>query len=154
MKFFFRVFLALVIAALGLPSLGFSAPITYTAHLNGPSESPPNGSPGTGFTTVYHRHRGHTLQVNVTFSGLTADQRPRRISMPLRPHRLPVPLEWRLYQLSPAFLGVTSGTYDTIPVRPDPTLTWNPAFITDFKAELRQARKRLWPRRWRLGGLI
>ncbi len=45
MKFFLRVFLVMVIAALSLPSLGFSAPITYIANLDGASESPPNASP-------------------------------------------------------------------------------------------------------------
>jgi hypothetical protein len=44
--------------------------ITYTANLNGISESPPNASPGTGFATVTIDDILNTMRVQVTFSGL------------------------------------------------------------------------------------
>ncbi len=43
----------------------------YTAVLNGASEAPPNASTGTGSATVKYDDTLHTLQVGVTFSGLT-----------------------------------------------------------------------------------
>src|SRR5438067_2092849 len=47
-----------------------AAPISYTASLSGPAESPPNNSPGTGSTQVDLNLAAHTLRVQVTFSGL------------------------------------------------------------------------------------
>jgi hypothetical protein len=70
MKFLLSAFLALFFAVIGLPSQGLTALITTTADLNGPSESPPNASPGTGFATVVYDSAAHTLHVQVTFSGL------------------------------------------------------------------------------------
>jgi hypothetical protein len=49
----------------------FSAQITYVANLTGPGESPPNASPGTGFTDVIFDSTAQTLTVMVTFSNLT-----------------------------------------------------------------------------------
>ena len=43
----------------------------YAAVLNGPNESPANASPGTGFADVVYNDVLHTLQVQVTFGGLT-----------------------------------------------------------------------------------
>ena len=43
----------------------------YTAVLNGANEAPPNGSTGIGSATVKYDDTLHTLQVGVTFSGLT-----------------------------------------------------------------------------------
>jgi hypothetical protein len=45
-------------------------PITYTALLNGPSESPVNASPATGFATVIIDPDLHTMSVDTLFSGL------------------------------------------------------------------------------------
>ncbi len=44
---------------------------TYYVFLDGPSESPANASPGTGVGTVVYDPILHTLQLQVTFSGLT-----------------------------------------------------------------------------------
>ncbi len=44
---------------------------TYYVFLDGPSESPANASPGTGVGTVVYDPTLHTLQLQVTFSGLT-----------------------------------------------------------------------------------
>ena len=43
----------------------------YDAILDGPSEFPANASPGTGFAEVNYDDFLHTLQVEVSFSGLT-----------------------------------------------------------------------------------
>src|SRR4051812_14869391 len=49
-----------------------AAAITYGAALSGPAESPPNTSPGTGFTRVDFDPSAHTLRVQVGFAGLVA----------------------------------------------------------------------------------
>src|SRR4051794_1739835 len=47
-----------------------AALIPYQAVLSGPDESPPNASPGTGFSEVDYAPSAHTLRVQTTFSGL------------------------------------------------------------------------------------
>ena len=47
-----------------------ATPISYSAHLSGPAESPPNASPGTGTALVTLDTAAHMLTVDVTFSGL------------------------------------------------------------------------------------
>jgi hypothetical protein len=50
----------------------FAGPITYAVVLNGPSESPANASPGTGFATIIIDSTANTLNIqSLTFSGLT-----------------------------------------------------------------------------------
>ncbi len=44
--------------------------ITWAASLSGPSESPPNGSPGIGSTRVDYDTVANTMRVRTTFSGL------------------------------------------------------------------------------------
>ena len=48
-----------------------AGPITYVALLNGANEATPNASPGTGSATVVFDDIAHTMQVDVSFSGLT-----------------------------------------------------------------------------------
>jgi hypothetical protein len=65
-----RLLMALAIAFAWFPSPAAAAPIYFTGSLSGPAEEPPNGSPGTGFTTVTIDPVAHTLRVEVSFSGL------------------------------------------------------------------------------------
>jgi hypothetical protein len=63
--------LLLAAAALAMPAAtAQAAPIYYAAILDGPSEAPPNASPGTGLATVVFDLVAHTMDVNVWFSGL------------------------------------------------------------------------------------
>lgn len=48
-----------------------AAPVFFKADLSGPAESPPNASLGTGYANVYFDLVAHTMQVIVSFSGLT-----------------------------------------------------------------------------------
>src|SRR5437763_8783364 len=49
----------------------FAGPITYTATMTGPGESPPNASPGTGFAVITIDSTANTLNiVSDVFSGL------------------------------------------------------------------------------------
>jgi hypothetical protein len=61
----------LVIALAGLAASANANILQYQANLDGPSESPPNGSPATGFTEVDYDNVNHTLLVEVVWSGLT-----------------------------------------------------------------------------------
>src|SRR3954470_23631390 len=66
------------VVALVLVALFFAAPSTkadplvFGVSLNGPSESPPNASPGSGAGFITIDPVAHTLRVQVTFSGLTS----------------------------------------------------------------------------------
>jgi len=56
---------------IGIPFITANANVLqYDAFLDGPSESPPNGSPATGFADVFYDNVAHTLVVEVSFSGL------------------------------------------------------------------------------------
>jgi hypothetical protein len=128
MKFFLSAFLALVIAVMGLPSLGLAT--IYQANLDGPSESPPNASPGTGFALVNFNSIANNLIVHLDFSGLLGTTTAAHIHSPTA---LPFTGTAGVATATPYFtdfpLGVTSGTYDHTF---DMTLlsSWNPAFVT------------------------
>src|SRR5215472_14468591 len=51
----------------------YGAPLTFVAHLSGLNENPPNASPAMGTAVVTLDPTAHTLQLNVTFSNLTAN---------------------------------------------------------------------------------
>jgi hypothetical protein len=55
---------------------------TFTAPLSGPAEATPNNSPGIGFATVTYNSEGRTLQVDVSFSGLTGNTTAAHIHAP------------------------------------------------------------------------
>lgn len=102
----------------------------YTANLDGPSESPPNASPGTGFATVTVDSTLVTMRVEATFTGLTGTTTAAHI------HGLTaVPLTGvaGVATQTPSFsgfpLGVTAGAMDTTF---DMTLasSYNASFIT------------------------
>jgi CHRD domain/PEP-CTERM motif len=102
----------------------------YDADLSGPHESPPNASPGTGFTEVDYDDLAHTLKVHVDFSGLLGTTTASHIHAPTVD---PFLLTAGVATTTPTFagfpLGVTSGTYDNTL---DLTLasSYNPAFVT------------------------
>jgi hypothetical protein len=131
MKFFLSAFLALVFAVIGLPAQGLTTPITYIANLDGPSESPPNVSPGTGFAVVTLDTIVHTLFVHVEFSGLVAGNTAAHIHSATA---VPFTGNAGVATMVPTFTGfpsgVTIGNYDHAF---DTTLasTWNPAFLTN-----------------------
>jgi hypothetical protein len=52
-------------------TMAFASPITYVASLSGPKESPANSSTATGNATVILDTAANTLQVHVSFSGIT-----------------------------------------------------------------------------------
>ncbi|MEN6624192.1 MAG: CHRD domain-containing protein [Smithella sp.] len=122
--------MVLMIAVLIIPLNSLALTITYTANLDGPSESPANASPGTGFATVIYDNVGHTMQVDVTFSGLLGNVTASHIHAATA---VPGSGTAIVATTIPTFtdfpLGVTSGTYSHLF---DMTLasSFNPAFIT------------------------
>jgi hypothetical protein len=110
--------------------LSASTIIIYQASLTGPNESPTNLSPGIGTALVTIDTLLHTMQVQVSFSGLTGTTMASHIHSPT-----PTPGTGTagVATTTPTFtafpLGVTSGTYDHTF---DLTLasSYNPAFVT------------------------
>lgn len=121
----------LCLSAILLTGSSLSAgPITFYANLDGPSESPPNASPGTGFALVTFDTVAHTLRVQVSFSGLVAPNTAAHIHCCTA---IPFTGTAGVATAVPTFTGfptgVTSGTYDNTF---DTTLagSYNPAFVT------------------------
>ena len=104
------------LAALALLSFPLAAAqaasFYYTALLDGPSESPPNASPGTGFAEVIYDDSLHTLQLDITFSGLLGTTTASHIHAPTSSSGTGTA---GVATTTPYFagfpLGVTSGAY-------------------------------------------
>lgn len=102
----------------------------YVATLTGPSESPPNTSPGVGFSRVTLNPFSHTLRVEVSFSGLQGTTTASHIHTPT-----PAPGSGTagVATTTPTFpgfpLGVTSGTYDQT-FNLTLASSYNPVFVT------------------------
>ncbi len=99
--------------SLGATSSASASPLTYYAVLNGAAEAPPNASPGTGYTTVTYDNDARTLQVQVSFSGLTGTVTAAHIHCcTLVPGVGTVGVATPTPTFPGFPLGVTSGTYD------------------------------------------
>ena len=118
--------LILTAAALGV-GLPSEAAI-YTANLSGANENPATPSAGTGNTTVTIDTTAHTLQVIVSFSGLTSGTTASHIHCCVAPNG-----NAGVATTTPTFagfpLGVTSGSYNQT-FNTLSASTWNPAFVT------------------------
>jgi CHRD domain len=125
--------LGIAFAALGSLALvtgAFAAPVTYSTLLDGPSESPPNASPATGFAVVDIDAVANTMHVHVEFTGLTGSNTASHIHA-----ATPTPGTGTagVATVTPTFTGfptgATSGVYDHTF---DMTLagSYNPAFVT------------------------
>jgi hypothetical protein len=105
--------------------------ITYTATMNGPSESPSNASPGIGFAVISIDTTLNILNiVTESFSGLTSPATASHIHCcTVAPGAGTAIVATQI----PTFTGFpTGGTSGTYFMSFDMTLgsTWNPAFIT------------------------
>lgn len=126
-----RTLRALAAGIIGLV-LGASAQavtLTTSAALSGPTENPANSSPGTGTAYVTLDTIAHTLRVNVTFGGLTANTTASHIHCCIT-----APGNASVATVVPAFpgfpLGVTSGSYNQV-LDTTQASTWNATFITN-----------------------
>ena len=127
--------LLVLFAGLAFATSAAAIPITFTASLDGPSESPPNGSPGTGSTFVTIDDVAHTLRVIVQFAGLTAGNTASHI------HVINGPGDANLLDTlgpvattTPTFAGFPSGAVSGVFDQTLNTLlatTYRAGFITD-----------------------
>ena len=105
--------------------------IYYDANLSGANESPANASPGIGVALVTIDTVANTMEVNVTFSGLTGTTTASHIHCCTSVAGTGTA---GVATVTPTFtgfpLGVTSGTYDHTF---DMTLasSYNPSFVTN-----------------------
>lgn len=112
------------------PQISEAGIIVFTANLDGPSEAPPNTSPGTGFAKVSFDIVAHTMRVEASFVGLTGQTTNAHIHAATA---MPGVGTAGVATTIPTFTGfpsgVTSGTYDHIF---DMTMasSYNPAFVT------------------------
>lgn len=121
---------ALVAAMLLLCAVAQAAPITYTAHLTGSTESPPNASPGTGSATVVLDVVAHTLSIDVVFSGLLGTTTASHIHCCTASPDTGVAIVATQTPFFTGFpIGVTSGTYSHTFDTLDNT-TWSSNFLS------------------------
>jgi hypothetical protein len=134
------------LAVLSICTFGFCAsvnatPITLTATLSGPNESPPNASLGTGFVEVVYDSTAHTLGLEATFSGLFPLTSGGLPSVDTAAHihcctAVPFTGTGPVATTVPAFvgfpLGVTSGSFNNLLTPYDLTQVafWNPSFLS------------------------
>jgi hypothetical protein len=121
-----------VIAVLMLwAPLSYAIPLTFVAQLSAANEVPPPVvvSQGTGFATVVLDPTAQTLQINVTFSGLTSNDVAAHIHC-----CTPLGSNTGVATTVPAFpgfpLGVTSGSYQSVVFDLTQPTIYNPAFVT------------------------
>jgi hypothetical protein len=127
-------FLAFATVLMLPPPVAHAVPLTFEASLSGLNENPPTQptSFGTGFVTIVLDPVAQTLQLDVTFSGLTTPDMAAHIhccqTMPGTNQNVGVATT------VPAFLGfplgVTSGTYISPVFDLTMPLIYNPAFVT------------------------
>src|SRR5437764_13519070 len=113
---------------LSVPS-AYAIPTTFVGNLAGANEVPLVVSPGTGLATVVLDPTAQTIQVNVTFSGLTSNDVAAHIHC-----CAPLGTNAGVATTVPAFpgfpLGVTSGSYSSAVFDLTQTTIYNPAFVT------------------------
>ncbi|CAN5915278.1 hypothetical protein BH11PSE8_BH11PSE8_31900 [soil metagenome] len=121
---------AAAVAALMLPALPAAAhDIVYTGSLSGLAESPPNGSAGTGFTTITFDDHNFTMRVEATFSGLTGNITASHIHCcTANPGAATAGVATQLPSFGGFPLGVTSGSYDQT-FDMTQLSSWNSAFV-------------------------
>ena len=123
-------FAAISIFTLGLTANAIATPITLTATLTGPNESPPNSSLATGFAKVVYDGAAHTLGLNVSFSGLSgADTAAHIHCCTIAPFTGTAGVATAI-PVFPGFpIPVTSGTYSHLFDLTQADF-WNPSFVT------------------------
>ncbi len=134
MKAISKTIMTLAFSAIVLPYQSFGT--IYTADLDGPSESPPNSSPGTGFARVNLDTILHLMEVQANFSDLTSPTTAAHIHGPTEsPGTGTAGVLTQLPSFEGFPLGATSGIYSNTF---DTTLpsTWNPDFLNSVGSTL------------------
>jgi hypothetical protein len=114
-------------------SAALATPITFTANLTGAAEIPPVSTTGTGFATVVLDPDAHTLQVDVTFSGLSSGTTASHIHCCISSVQPPNG-NLMVATTTPSFtgfpMGVTSGHFVTT-LDLTQSSSFNPAFVAN-----------------------
>jgi len=109
-------------------------PMEFTASLSGANEVPAVVSAGTGNASVFYDPTAHTLQVNVTFSGLTGTTTASHIhcctALPFQTILPNAPVATQTPTFPGFPLGVTSGVYNSVTFDLTNATSWNSSFIT------------------------
>jgi hypothetical protein len=130
--------LALASALILTAPAAHANPMTFIANLSGANENPPTTSTGTGLATIVLDPVAQTLQLNVTFSGLTSNDTAAHIhccqTMPGTNQNEGVATTVPTFPAVDGFsgfpLGVTSGTFSSGVYDLTTSLIYNPAFVT------------------------
>jgi hypothetical protein len=124
------LFVLAAAAAIALQGEARGVVVQYQATLNGPNESPPNPSLGTGFATFDYDTTAHTLHVHATFQGLTGTTTASHIhSATTLPGQGTAGVATQVPSFIGFPLGVTSGLFDNT-LDLTQASSWNPAFVT------------------------
>jgi hypothetical protein len=125
-----RTFQVAAAALMLLSPSAFGGVIVYDAILNGPNESPPTASAGTGFAVVDIDTVLQTMRVVVTFSGLTSGDTASHIHCcTTTPFTGTAGVATTVPTFTDFPLAVTSGSYDhTFDLTS--ASSYNPAFVT------------------------
>jgi hypothetical protein len=121
---------ALFLAGAIAPPPSYATIFIYDALMDGPSESPANASPGTGFAQVDWDDVALTMRVQANFTGLTGTTTAAHIhATTVNPNAGTAGVATQTPSFSGFPLGVTSGAMDTTF---DLTLasSYNAAFVT------------------------
>ena len=120
-----------------------AAPMEFTASLSGANEVPAVASAGTGNAIVFYDPTAHTLQVNVTFSGLTGTTTASHIhcctALPFQTTLPNAPVATQTPTFPGFPLGVTSGVYNSVTFDLTNATSWNSSFITAHGGTTAQA---------------
>lgn len=102
----------------------------FDANLSGPAESPPNASPATGFAQVTFDDVANTMNVDVSFSGLTGTTTASHIhAATLTPGSGTAGVATTTPYFAGFPIGVTSGTYNNT-LDMTQASSYNSAYIT------------------------
>lgn len=129
-----RIFIVCAVVFCSQLSAARAAPATFFATLSGSAEQPPNASPGVGFAQIDYDSALHTLQLQISFSGLVTTGTGTTASHIHAPTAVPLAGTAGVATTTPTFagfpLGVRAGTYSNLL---DLTLasSWNPTYITN-----------------------
>jgi len=126
----------------------YATPITFVAKLSPANEIPPTASTATGVASVVLDPMAQTIQINVTFSGLTTPATAAHIHCCLPSPFFPMNVG--VATTVPAFPGfpvppnvpppgVTAGDYHSAVLSLLDAGTYNPAFVAMFPGGIPQA---------------
>lgn len=128
--------LALVLSMLAAPAV-FAVNTTYRSTMSGPSEAPPNNSPGAGIATIVFDSVAMTMRFSIPFFDLVAPSTAGHLHCcTAQPLLGTAPIAIPLEDFP---VGVRAGTYERTFNLSD-AATYAPAFITANGGTVTQAR--------------